>query len=502
VTELREVSTGTVGTHEGVNLIRGYGFHDVGNAERLKALYGHTLRYCFDWKAWAYYDGTRWKKDETGRAIIFAKRTITEFFNQAGDGDFKEAEQFARKCLNNTKIKSMLEMAQSEMPIRANDFDKDPWLLNCKNLTVDLRTGETHDHRSADFISKITPIEYKPEAPRDLWIEFLNTVLHPATIDYIQKAVGYSASGLTSEKAIFVLIGDGDNGKTTFLEAIRYPLGHYARQVLIDSLTKKHQGESNASQSDLSDLQGARFVTTSEAEEGSRLAESKLKYLSQGMGQIKSRRLYENVITFDASHTLWIDSNFRPRISGRDGAIWARLKEIGFLNKIENPDKLFLDKLKEIGPGILAWIIEGFVKFQAEGLEDLPGIVKAGEDWRKENDPLKEFIEDRCILDVSATGHRQHFAIRSHLRQQYAEWANDQGEKFTLSGKSFIDHLIFLGCKKVTHTFKVGGRQRAWSGIALNPFVHIDPEEDDENALHGNGNEEGCNAFEDDIPEL
>ena len=129
-------------------------------------------------------------------------------------------------------------------------------------------------------------------------------------VRYLQKTFGYAITGEVSEKAVFCFFGPTDAGKTTLLETIRYPLAEYSHQILIDSLMVRHNQETNNSMADLADLRGSRFVTTSEGEDGQRLAQAKLKYLSAGMGKIKTCRKYENPITFEATHKLFLDSNY------------------------------------------------------------------------------------------------------------------------------------------------------------------------------------------------
>jgi putative DNA primase/helicase len=43
-------------------------------------------------------------------------------------------------------------------------------------------------------------------------------------VEYLRKAIGYSLTGRTSEKIVFVCFGAGDNGKTTLLTTIRESL--------------------------------------------------------------------------------------------------------------------------------------------------------------------------------------------------------------------------------------------------------------------------------------
>src|SRR5262249_34328108 len=147
-------------------------------------------------------------------------------------------------------------------------------------------------------------------------------------ISYLQRAIGYSLTGSTEEKVVFMAFGSGNNGKSTFLSLFFRLLQEYAVLLLIETLMAKQ--ETTNSQADLADLRGARFVMTSETEEGQRLAEGKLKRITQGMGEIKAVRKYENPITFPETHKLWMDANHKPVVRGTDNAIWNRLHPIPF----------------------------------------------------------------------------------------------------------------------------------------------------------------------------
>ena len=281
-------------------------------------------------------------------------------------------------------------------------------------------------------------------------------------VRYLQKVFGYSLTGYVSAKVIFCLFGSGNNGKTTLLEVIRFVLWEYAAQIQIDSLMSHRQRESNASLSDVADLQGARFVTTSEAEQGGRLAEGKLKYLSAGMGEIKTCRKYENPITFEATHKLFIDANHKPIIRGADQAIWNRLKLIPFCVTIppDEIDQSLLEKLKGEAEGILTWMVEGCHRWQSEGLGDPPEVAEASSLWRSEMSQLKEFIEDCCEI------HEFAFCPIAELRNAYVTWAEGNGQKNPTWLNGFDDELIAEGCRKGKR--RIGSKQvRIWDGIQL-----------------------------------
>ena len=194
---------------------------------------------------------------------------------------------------------------------------------------------------------------------------------------YIQKAFGYSLTGSTAEKVVFMCLGKGDNGKTTLLSLFLRLLKEYAVLLQIDTLMVRQ--ESNNTQADLADLR-ARFVMTSETEQGQRLAEGKLKRITQGMGKIKATRKYENPIEFEETHKLWMDANHKPEIRGTDNAIWNRLHLIPFEVTIPK-DEIYRglpEKLLAEAPGVLLWAVDGAVRWHHEGLARPEPVESAG----------------------------------------------------------------------------------------------------------------------------
>ena len=414
------------------------GHHDTGNADRIQLLHGDGLRYCEELRKYICYDGKKWTSDATGTAKKMAKETMLEFLRQAFDKEDPKAKGFARLSLNANRIKAALDLLQCEVPIRAADLDTNPWLLNFENGTYDLKVGELRDHRREDYITKIVPFPYNPDAKCERFLAFLHQTMG-ATEDsglgeleraerlvrYLQKTFGYAITGDVSEKAVYCFFGPIDAGKTTLLETIRYPLAEYSHQILIDSLMVRHNQETNNTLADLADLKGARFVTTSEGEDGQRWAQAKLKYLSAGMGKIKTCRKYENPITFEATHKLFLDSNYKPVVKGDDDAVWNRLKPIPFTVSVptDQIDRGLGEKLQAEAEGILAWLVEGCRRWQAEGLDQPEEVEAANQSWRSEMDPLPDFLADCCEIDPNA------FCQVTTFRKAYEAWADENGDR-------------------------------------------------------------------------
>ena len=397
---------------------------DFGNAQRLIVAHGVNMRYCHAFRKWLIWDGRRWELDNGERARVLSQRTMLEFADEALTVGNESAARFAGKCLDSHRITNALREAQPHLATVPNHLDRDPWLLNFLNGTVDLRTGELRRHCRETFITKLLHYNYKPEAECPTFAAFLERITsnHPGLGSYLQVALGYSLTSHTNEKAVFLLHGRGDNGKSTLLSTFLKLLEEYAALLQIDTLMVRQ--ESSNTQADLADLRGARFVMTSETEQGQRLSEGKLKRITQGMGRIKSTRKYENPVEFDETHKLWVDANHLPIIRGTDNAIWNRLHPIPFdvtIPKAEQ-DKDLPEKLAAEGEGILAWAVEGAVRWCADGLGKPSEVQQVGDAWRTQSDQIGRFITENCIIGEHPTGKAR------ALYSAYRQWAVSAGE--------------------------------------------------------------------------
>jgi putative DNA primase/helicase len=418
-----------------VDLLHGFEPEDVGNAQRIVNLQGERLRFCHAFEKWLVWDGRRWRIDETGKAELLAQQTMREFATQAVQANDPNLK-FAVKSLQYSRISHALKMAEPRLPVLSSELDTHPDLLNFLNGTMNLRTGEFLPHSREHFITKLVQHEYQPEAKCPTFLSFLEKIMGYESdasepdprcdrlVEYLQRAFGYSLTGHTVEKAVFLLYGVGDNGKSTLLSTFLKLLEEYAVLLQIDTLMARPQ-ESNNAQADLADLRDARFVMTSETEEGQRLAEGKLKRITQGMGKIKAVRKYENPIEFTESHKLWIDANHLPTVRGTDNAIWNRLHPVPFSVTIpkDEQDIELHSKLVAEGAGILAWAVAGSAKWYKSGLSTPQEVAKESNAWRTESDQVGRFIAECCIAVENAE------AKARPLYVTYRKWAEDAGER-------------------------------------------------------------------------
>lgn len=434
---------------------------DLGNAERFVAQHGQDVRYCYPWAKWLVWTGARWGRDDGGKVHRLAKETVRSIYREAAaaedEGERKALAQHATRSEAEARIRSMLALAQSEVPVSPDRLDADPWLLNAENGTIDLRTGDLRGHRREDLITRLAPVRYDPDAAAPAWERFLGRVLPGEGLRaFVRRASGCSATGDTSEQCMFINHGVGNNGKSTFQEALAGALGDYAMRAPTEMLMAKRSG---GVPNDVARLKGARFVTASETEEGRRLAESLVKDLT-GQDTISARFMRAEWFDFKPTHKLWLSTNHKPEIRGTDNAIWRRIRLIPWAVTVPpaERDRKMPEKLRAELPGILTWVVRGCLEWRREGLRVPDEVRQATREYRAEMDVIAGFLTDCC--DVGSRDR----AYARELYAAYKRWCEDTGERAE-SQKKFGSRLKERGFLN-DRDGRTG--RSMWSGLTLN----------------------------------
>src|SRR5215211_416500 len=436
---------------------------DLGNAERFVDTQRDRVLWCPARKLFLCWDGKRYAWDERGEVVKLAHAAARSIFHEAAytedEGEQKKIAGFAAVSQNTTRIKAMLTEAKPYLAVGMDELDRDPWLVNCENGTLDLRTGKLKDHDPADRITKIVPVDYDPEASCLRFLRFLKeTLVDDAVIKFVKRYSGYTLTGITRERLLAILYGFGKNGKTTLSELLHEVLGDYARNTDVETLLiKKYQGVGN----DVAALKGARFVSAAEVEKGRRLAESKVKQLT-GRDTVTARFLFGENFDFKPEFKLWLSTNNKPVIQGTDDAIWDRIRLIPFTQRFDGAkaDPKLPDKLRNELAGVFAWMVEGCLEWQEHGLEEPKTVTEATLQYRAEMDTLAAFIEDRCILDTAAV------APATPLYKQYQMWCDAAGEK-PETQKMFGMRLSERGFESTQFSRGPHKGRRGWLGIGI-----------------------------------
>jgi putative DNA primase/helicase len=429
-------------------------YSDYTNARAFVQDHGERVRYCYPWKTWLVWTGTHWQRDTSGTVMQMAKQTVKRLARSIETLTDEQAVTtlmaHIKSSLSTAKLKAMVESVQSEsgIPVQPEAFDADPWLLNCANGTLDLRTGELRPHQQADMLTKCLAIPYKPDATCPTWDAFLWRIMGgtltpddpamsdgeleqrhladaraEALIGYLQRSAGYTLTGSTKEQCIFLCHGPTKTGKSTYLATLRKTLGPYAKQADMETFMHKDRPEVR---NDLADLAGARFVYAVESQEGKRLAEGLVKQMTGGVDHLKARLLFQEYFEFAPQFKAYIGTNHLPVIKDSDDAIWERIRKIPFTVQIPKSerDKDLEAKLEQELPGILAWAVRGCLAWkQNNDLQEPEAVLDATQAYRTEMDSVARFLDECCLVLPDAR------VKASILYERYKQWCLDTGEE-------------------------------------------------------------------------
>lgn len=426
----------------------GYSWDENGMADLFSECYENDTRYCAEAKSWYTYADGRWQKD-IGSLLVAAK--IKEFVRLMAlyCGEIRDDEVRKRYMTFVTKMGDrrfrdrIMKDAASNLMINAYEFDQDPYLINCRNGTWNLRTGELNPHSWEDFLTmqsgfsaSLQPISCKR------WNQFIDEITEgdKQKADYLQRALGYSILGKSNEECMFILHGKTTrNGKSTLLNTIQHLLGDYATVAPVELICRgdRARNAENAT-STLANLKGRRFVTMAESDTSGKLDEAVIKQYTGGE-EITARRLYENAITFMPQFTIWLSCNDLPAV--RDKSLFAsdRVRVIEFNRHFsdEEQDKTLKAYFEsdEAMEGIFAWLVQGYNKYRKYGLgmpETMKPVMRA---YAKDNDVVLQFLEDRC---EAAEGER---VKAKTLYDAYKSWCRSCGY-YVCSLKRFIAEVV------------------------------------------------------------
>lgn len=424
---------------------------EIGNAERLVYYHSDKLKYCIEYEEWLIWNGKVWQHDIKKQIERIATKTFRQMYAEAGNTHDEESRRKLVKWAQSSERSSVLlnsiERAKAMLPVLQSELNPDPFLFNCKNGIIDLKTGKLLPHNKDYLITNYSDVEYDEKAECPTWIAFLESIMKDEKenvkhdlINFLQKAIGYTLTGDTREQVVFFLWGSGRNGKSTFINIIKEMLGDYGKQTNADTFTaKKHEGGIN---NDIARLSDARFVSAVESEDGQRLSEALIKQLTGGE-PITARFLRKEFFEFLPQFKIFFTTNHKPIIKGNDEGIWRRIRLIPFSVTIpkEEIDMELPEKLRKELPGILRWAVEGCLKWQREGLGEPEEVKQATQGYKDEMDILGQFLSDHCVVRAGAR------VSAKNIYDAYKDWCEENGE-YVLSSRKFNRRLEERGFVK------------------------------------------------------
>lgn len=460
---------------------------DQANVQRMLSHFGARLIVANDrWYAW---NGRRWVPDDSmvtryalslskivaGEAEVWRKKV-------AKDGNEKEKNEavaealskWAVKCEMRATVDAAISLAKRVLVVDEALLDADPWLLNCANGTVDLRTGELKDHDPDNYITKLCPVPYEAGAKAEMFVAVLRKVTREEggpdpVCRFLLRWFGYCATGSTREQKFLVHYGMGSNGKSTILDVVSEVLGDYsataAPGLMVSTSKERHPTE-------IADLFGRRMVTAHESGEGGILREDFIKQATGG-DKLKARYMRADFFEFSPTHKLQLLTNHKPVIKGQDAGIWRRVMMMHYRASFGTPEEVALGhaqyvkdtkivaKVRQELPGVLALLVRGAVEWYRDGLNPPDYVLSASEDYKKEQDRVGQFIDECCDVSkdlqcfLTAPGHE------GCLYPAYEFWCRESGF-MPMSKNKFLAEVLRAvpGSSKSSVKRAAGGKRR------------------------------------------
>lgn len=442
---------------------------DEGNARRFAQFFSNDARFVAG-MSWLTWDETTraWVRDTDGVRVLGMARRLPDFIRELEaqrDGlDAEDAERlvgWANRTETLSRLEAAVKLSRSDPLLlrEADDFDSDRWLLNTPAGVLDLRTGRVRESRREDLMTRTVAWSVgDEESPR--WNEFLERVQpDPELRAYLRRAVGYSLTGVTDEKCMFVLHGRGQNGKTVFLEVLRRLLKSYAGTAAKSVLVGRRDG---THPTDLAAIVGRRFVTCGEEiEKKDRVNAGLVKSLTGG-DELTARFMRQDYFSFTPVCKLWLGTNYRPGLTDFGDAMRERLRlvpwEVVIPPEERRPRDEFMGELLSEADGILRWAVNGLLDWLDLGSLREPEVMRAARDeWFDDEDEFREFMEESVMTPLIDTqrgwataadaAEAGWFTPSQDAHNAYREWFMLRGDdlKFALGKPAFARELSQRG---------------------------------------------------------
>ena len=381
--------------------------------------YSNQYKFIYGIGRWFQWDRIRWKEDVVG-SVRYSIRGLSRKYNTEGKL-VPARDSFHRG------VEAQLKH-DPNFATEAKYFDQDNYLLNCPDATYDLRTGESRPHDASDNITMSTAV-----SPSTVGGKRFSRFLKEITLEdeslqfFLQRLLGSCLSGAVEEHWLAFFVGGGRNGKNTLGEAVQGVLGDYARSIPSNTLmAQKHI----AHPTEIMSLKGMRLVASSEIEEGSFWAESKIKELT-GDEQLKGHYMRQDWVSFRRTHKHIIYGNYRPFLKNVDTAIKSRLKIIPFKANFAGKEDPHLKSDLEIEyPFILHWLLEGHAEWLAadKKVGSCEAVDNESSDYFDSQSTVESWIEERCVIELNSGAPLRYWTKASELYLNYVAWKCERGE--------------------------------------------------------------------------
>lgn len=426
-----------------------YSWNDSGSGRLFADIYKDIARFVPERKKWYVYDETRWIPDvgnlktmelakELGDKLMRYALTITDEHKRKG------YIEYCAKWQSRNKRSTYISDAESVYPIAMAEFDKDLYLLNCLNGTINLKTKQFHKHNPDDKLTKIANANYIKDVKSNRFSQFVDEVMSGDTekAKFLQKTLGYGLTGDTRYECMFIYHGATTrNGKGTLMESVLNVMGDYGLSVRPETISAKQNSNSQTPTEDIARLSGIRFANISEPRRGLVLNEAQIKSMT-GNDTLNARFLHENSFDFKPQFKLYVNTNYLPVITDMTLFTSGRIILIPFERHFEeseqDPTLKYEFAKDEVKSAILNWLIDGYTSLSSNGFSQPSSVVNAIKSYHQESDKIQLFA-DECLKEKADAEVKT-----SNVYNSYRMWCAENGS-FPENSRNFNQALRNIG---------------------------------------------------------
>ena len=500
---LRSLTMWPIAREARMVIARAEAFTEDGLLCRVLRDWGDHLRYAPQAKRWYYFEPATRQWDRLGPEASICTRIRDEIFNSllteeikaardaVDEAREKAAAKFQLRCLDGESAmldKLLKNLTRTrELYVDENDMDAMEEFIAVENGLVNLKTRDLVPNAPDALMVKYCNVRYDPSADCPTWRKCVSTWFGSEEVAwYMQKVLGKMLAGRPDEEAFYLLIGDGANGKSSFLETISEVMGGYSKALSDETVIGRKGTPASGHRADIVRLQGARFVYCSETGSGESFRAADLKRISGG-DKISARGAYAaEVKEFPARFTLFIATNFAPNMQGADNAMRRRIRLIDFPHDFENDPKYRAMRIKGLSrvlkaerSGIFNWLLEGREGELKEGLAVPKSVQDASNAYVDSHDLVTQWFDERCEI---GRPDKENDPSTKDLFESYCQWLESMNEPTSDARPRTLTERLkkLLTRRGASFRFRKSHGKTLAVGIRLKSAVDLDqPAQDD-----------------------
>lgn len=309
------------------------------------------------------------------------------------------------------EIYAYLELKENERTIIKN-----PMILNCKNGVLDLNTLDLMEHSNKFFDLNLIDTNYDPRVKDPNVIKFLKDISNNDEEIYtlLTEMMGTFLVKDNRWQKAYVLLGDGANGKSTFLEALKVVFGK-------DNYSSLEFDAIVGNRFAISDLVFKMLNISTELPNKKIEETHTFKKLVSGE-ELRAENKFENGFYFENYAKLVFAANDLPGTKDRSFGFFRRFIIIPFTNTFTNEkadltikDKLITESAKST-----------FLNLAIEGLKNLLKNKRFTHS-DKSDAALNDFMNNNNSVSLFLEAEKG-YVIDSKLKtlyDKYVRWCNE-----------------------------------------------------------------------------